>query len=256
MSTTTPLHFGPSDAPLFGTYHGPGAPRPSSPGIVLCPPFGTEHLLSHALLLRVADTLAQEGYHVLRFDWTGSGDSAGDAEQVRLATWSADLEAALDELRDMSGSNRLAVIGTGLGSAVAVQVAASRRDIRQVVAWDPVIRGADYLRWLSHVAREPAVLDAGRRDLVGVFGVPMPAPFRQEVMELDLTAQAAALGTRLTLVAIPSALGVFGAIPSANRIALPEDVGTMERALRSGHIMLEHRVSEALLAAIRQSVPC
>lgn len=256
MSTISPLHFGPSDAPLFGTYHAPASPRASSPAVVVCAPFGTEYLLSHALLRRTAEVLAREGYHVLRFDWTGSGDSAGDAAHVDLDQWSRDLEAAVDEVRDMSGASKIVALGVGLGASVAIRTAASNRGIRHVVAWEPVLIGARYLAWLANVARNPAVREPTAPDPVGVLGVPMPAPFRQRIAAMDLAPEVATLGPRLTIVARREAMPEAPGDHPERRVVLPDDTDTMERALRTGNLMLEQRVLEALVLAVREAMPC
>ena len=68
--------FGPEEGPLFGWLHWPddGTARA---GVVVCPPSGYEAVCAHRTLRVVAERLAERGFAVLRFDYDGTGDSAG-----------------------------------------------------------------------------------------------------------------------------------------------------------------------------------
>src|SRR5258707_567166 len=74
------IYFDSRGETLFGWLHGPGHPAPQSHGVVLCPPLGHEHLHSQRSLRHLADALAGAGFLVLRFDYRGTGDSAGGNE--------------------------------------------------------------------------------------------------------------------------------------------------------------------------------
>ena len=84
-----PLHFGPVGSPLFGCYHPPdGAARRS--GVVLCYPFGQEYVRAHRAFRLLANRLASVGFHVLRFDYHGCGDSSGGRGRGDLSRWKSD----------------------------------------------------------------------------------------------------------------------------------------------------------------------
>ncbi|MEO7360729.1 MAG: alpha/beta hydrolase [Gemmatimonadaceae bacterium] len=146
--------FGSSGRELFGAYHSPPATVVGRGAALLCPPWGQEHLVSHRILRRLAVRLSESGYHVLRFDYYGTGDSAGAREDGDLASWQADAETAIEELRDMSGFSTLATFGIRLGAAVAWRLAASRSDVHTTVLWDPVIDGHAYIRELNAAQAE------------------------------------------------------------------------------------------------------
>ena len=70
------------------------------------------------------EQLAAQGWHVLRFDYFGTGDSAGEFDEADLTGWEADIEQALDELLDMAGARKVALVGLRLGATLAARVAA------------------------------------------------------------------------------------------------------------------------------------
>lgn len=81
-----PLFFGEGRRRLFGVYDpavsriGAGPHRPRA--IVFCPPWGPDYYVTHGVLRRLATNLSLAGHHVLRFDYFGVGDSAGNARKV------------------------------------------------------------------------------------------------------------------------------------------------------------------------------
>ena len=75
------LFFGSSARQLFGAYHTPPSTVAERGGAVLCPSWGSEYQASHRILRRLATRLSESGYHVLRFDYYGTGDSAGGRDE-------------------------------------------------------------------------------------------------------------------------------------------------------------------------------
>lgn len=140
----TPLFFGDSKHPLWGVMHEPPASVERGHGVLLCPPIGHEYVRSHWALRQLASQLARAGYHVLRFDWSGVGDSAGDLQQATVEQWLKDVAAAAEELRDSAGIPKLSLAGLRFGAALAA-LAARKVRAQLLVLWDPIIDGAAYL---------------------------------------------------------------------------------------------------------------
>lgn len=141
-----PIHFGSRDRLLFGVYHVPE--KGGSKGVVLCYPWGQEYLRAHRSFAYLARTLSAAGLHVLRFDYYGSGDSAGDSTDTSVSSWIADVGVAIDELKDMSGLRSVSLAGLRLGGAVAALTATSRTDVSALVLWDPILDGRKYMKEL------------------------------------------------------------------------------------------------------------
>ncbi len=146
--------FGSSSRQLFGAYRPPANGLPSRGAALLCPPWGQEYLVSHRIFRRLAVRLSESGYHVLRFDYYGTGDSAGEREEGDLQSWLGDALVALEELRDISGCQTVATFGIRLGAIVAWQLACTRSDVHSTVLWDPVVDGSEYVRELVKAQAE------------------------------------------------------------------------------------------------------
>ncbi len=166
-----PFWFGAAEAPLFGWYHAPtgegapltavagngtsatgsgsGAPAavPRDLAVVICPPFGYEAICAHRGLRALAQTLALAGLPVVRFDYHGTGDSAGDDRQPdRVQAWLASVAAAVDEAKRRSGRASVALVGLRLGALLAAVAAAARSDVRALALWAPISTGKAFLR--------------------------------------------------------------------------------------------------------------
>jgi pimeloyl-ACP methyl ester carboxylesterase len=205
-----PFFFGPSRTPLFGIYH-EGAPNPSRNGsVVLCHPLGHEYIRVHRAFRNLAVDLSRNGWHVLRFDYYGTGDSSGDGGEMRIARCLDDLDLAIDELKDMSGTRRVSLVGLRLGSTLAAIAASKRHDIDTLLAWDPVGRGKPYLSdlrqlhkaWLETRPWTPQRPDARAPEIIGF---PMPLELERELMEIDLAKLSPSLARRVCVVLSGSA---------------------------------------------------
>jgi pimeloyl-ACP methyl ester carboxylesterase len=183
--------FGSADRQLFGVYHASHSSVPERGAAVLCPPWGPEYIASHRVLRRLAVMLSERGYHVLRFDYFGTGDSAGSREDGDMESWYADASAAVDELRDMSGISAVTVFGIRLGAVVAWRLAVGRGDVDAVVMWDPVIDGARYIQnllgaqdeidrwWLS--PRQTRRVAPASMEAIDLLGFPLTSAMRRSV---------------------------------------------------------------------------
>ena len=90
--------------PLFAWLH----PGPSGCGhaVVFCPPAGHEQVHAHRAWRHLAEAVAGAGLPVLRFDYHGTGDSAGtDEDPHRLAAWRQDVRDAIAWVRSTSGAS-------------------------------------------------------------------------------------------------------------------------------------------------------
>lgn len=183
----TPLYFGERSRRLFGVYSPGRAGAGRARGAVLCAPWGPEYLRAHRSLSQLGKWLNEAGVHVLRFDWYGTGDSAGDLREARLDGWLGDLHSAIDELRDTAGLPRVTLVGLRLGAALAARAAAERRrEVNGLVLWDPVLKGQEHLRELRALHAQSITgreLQAGPGELLGF---PLSEALRDDIAGLDL----------------------------------------------------------------------
>jgi pimeloyl-ACP methyl ester carboxylesterase len=144
-----PFFFGRSERLLFGTYHAP-AVRSSRPGaVLLCNPFGQEAIRAHRIYATLASKLSKVGQHVLRFDYYGTSDSAGEVEEGSQSEWVSNIIEAHEELLASSGVSRVTWVGLRYGGTLAVLAGQSlSRAIASLILWDPVVDGAAYVQEL------------------------------------------------------------------------------------------------------------
>src|SRR5690349_16838476 len=113
-----PLFFGAEDRRLFGCHHGPADGATARLGLLIAPPLGHEYARSHRALRQLAAACAAEGLRALRFDFSSTGDSAGDAWPASLEPWREDLKLALRELALRTRVTRTAVLGVRFSASL------------------------------------------------------------------------------------------------------------------------------------------
>lgn len=148
--------FGPAGRQVFASYHLP----PGGDGRALtlvCPPLFVEHTRTHAALRKLAVELSSRGQHVVRLDYSGTGDSFGNLADVSVSDWVEDIALALREARELSGAGSVRILAVRAGALLAGKAAAAQTDLERLVLWDPVADGAAYLASLLRV--QAAVLE-------------------------------------------------------------------------------------------------
>lgn len=144
------FHFGERGRELYGAHEAPAEPSPVA--VVLCAAWGPEHLSGHQALRRLARVLVEEGMHAFRFDYAGTGDSAGDGSEVTLGSMVEDVEVAVEEAAALSQASEIHLVGLRLGGTVASLHASGSRDVTGAVLWDPVTDGDGYRAFLRRSA--------------------------------------------------------------------------------------------------------
>lgn len=157
-------YFGANGRSLLGTLHFSPRLHAGSASVVLCNPFGEEAARVHRAYRVLAGKLQDAGYATLRFDYSGTGDSSGEAADCTVEAWLDDLEAAIGELRRQSGSPRVVLAGLRFGATLAA-LCAQREHLRiaHLVLWDPVVRGDHYLQELAGMHRAYMNEELGQR---------------------------------------------------------------------------------------------
>jgi pimeloyl-ACP methyl ester carboxylesterase len=199
--------------------------------VVICNPFGQEYLRAHRSLLQLADRLGAAGFHVLRFDYFGCGDSAGEEDEGRLERWVRDAALAVEEIEALSAVPKVALVGLRLGATLAARLATRQPGVEHLVLWDPVLDGRDYLEELTAAddvwMREHARVRPGRvPQQPQRLGFPLPDALRDEIMAADANVLAGGLAGHTLLLATEGGSG------EASRIQVAA-------AAASGHVELE-----------------
>lgn len=223
-----PFWLGAPSRRLYAALHAvPGAP---STGVVLVPPLLHELPRSRRFITEVASELAGLGLPTLRFDFHGTGDSAGTGEDLDLASMHRDIEAAATALRQRTAIKRLVLVAWR-GGALAVHGWLERGGAADlIVLWEPIVDGAAWVRELVESdARERALRPPPRAGVARstdpadgqLMGFPAPSRLRVELgqtrldQELGRAAVPVWAVVREDLEALPTGIARILSLPAS-----------------------------------------
>ena len=200
-------------AGLFQSDDADSTPREAA--VLLLPPWGFEDMCTRKFYRILAEHLAAAGMPSLRFDYPGTGDSAGGVTDERtLSDWVDGAVSASQTLKALSQRSRLILLGQGIGATIA-QLAASRiEDVEAMVLLAPVLNGRAYLRELelwSRVVDQGLGLREDQRNAEGISiaDLKMPASIAADVRKTDIATPSTA-APRYLLLERPTRLADTG----------------------------------------------
>jgi pimeloyl-ACP methyl ester carboxylesterase len=178
-----PFYFGRRQN-LFGAFH-PAEGIPKQLGVLIAPPLFHEGIRSHFALRQISERCAAAGFDVLRFDYSGQGNSSGQSSDYTIQHWQDDLIAAADELTDISGSQVAHVVAVRFAANLVCALTAAR-EIERLILWDPLLSGND---WLYHLYEHRAGLRESLREALAdtdreFSGHATYANFREDLMSM------------------------------------------------------------------------
>ena len=199
-----PSFFGGGEQRLFGIYHVPHGAAIRDHGIVLCYPGPQEYSQVHWAYHKLASMLAKLGFHVFRFDYSATGDSLGTSDEVSLANWAEEIGTAAAELRGIAGVRRVSLVTARLGSALALRAIEAGLKARDVVLWDPITSGSEYVRILDAMEdlrlRNTNFPEPDSRVPGELLGYPFPDRVRKEISAVNLLTEAVGKPKRVLVV--------------------------------------------------------
>lgn len=150
----------------------------------------------------IGEALAARGFGVLRFDFTGLGQSEGDFARTTFSSNTADLVAAAEFLR-AQGAGPTVLIGHSLGGAAVLAAAERIPEVKAVVTigapFDPL--------HVTHLIGklDPAALEDSQGGTVEIGGRPfrISPEFLRDLEAQDPSGQIAALGRALLVLHAP-----------------------------------------------------
>ncbi|MET3135917.1 alpha-beta hydrolase superfamily lysophospholipase [Undibacterium sp. GrIS 1.2] len=228
IPTTSPMNieqhaakafwFGDADTPLLAWYHPPKTAMRNS-GVVLCPPFGHEYMVSYLSYKHLAMQLAEAGFPVCFFDYDGCGDSA-QSDTARVAAWQHNIRQAAEQLRRLSGVKQISLFGMRMGALLAAGLATELAS-PALLMLAPVISGRAYVRELM-VLRGMSGVGAAHKSNEA-------KPSEHSVSDDQLTGYTFCASTRAAL----SELNILNLAspPAAVMIAARDDISGQEAKL-------------------------
>ena len=112
--------------------------KPKITGIVFCHPFAEEKNCSHAVIVSAARAFAALGFPILRFDFSGVGDSEGDFEDASIEDWLVDIEKAITVFKAQMALEEFALWGLRCGSSLALSITSNNLQPKFMMLWQPV----------------------------------------------------------------------------------------------------------------------
>lgn len=183
MFSERPIVFQNQGMQLIGMLHEP-AGGGKKPGVLFLHGFTGNKLESHRLFVNAARAFAQAGYYALRFDFRGSGDSAGDFIEMTVAGEVSDALAAYNWFTANTAVDptKIALLGFSLGGCVAAHTVPQVEPVA-LVLWSAV---ADPLRVFTAAQSHAIMLERARTaGCVDLAGWPIGLPFIEELPHLQ-----------------------------------------------------------------------
>ncbi len=142
-----PLYFGQPDRALCGFWHATAVNQHDP--LLICAPLLQDGIVSYRSLWVLAESLSTRGMPCLRFNWFGSGDSAGSSEQLRFESLLQDLKYADQEItRRMPARKTRRILAIRSAALPVLQYAAASDDPLELWLWEPELNGAELVtRW-------------------------------------------------------------------------------------------------------------
>ncbi len=128
---------------------------------------GTVVILSHdgsgnmASMIEMASYFTSAGYNVMTYDYRGFGGSDDfkiNNSFVVYPQFAQDLDAAVDHVQKMYGVTRVFLYGKGMGAALSIGVAASRRDVQKAIADSPWDELNNYQKLMKDIKKEDVMI--------------------------------------------------------------------------------------------------
>lgn len=139
------FHSGHRGNRIYCSLHRPATRLVRGTGVVLCNPLGHEYYRAHRSYVKLAGQLAQLGFPVMRFDFTGCGDSEGERVHERLDAWLNEISIAVDLLRESEPVSSVALGGLRFGGTLSWLAARRVDSVKALLLWDATIDGEGYI---------------------------------------------------------------------------------------------------------------
>lgn len=135
---------------IFSVYYS-GRGNSRNHAVLICGSLGHEYARSHRNLQQLAQLLSEHGFDVLRFDYSGIGNSTGDCEIGGPGQWCRDIDNAAEWLKARSCASQFSAIGLRIGATILANTSNVSGD--NLILWDPASSGSNFLFQLAEFHR-------------------------------------------------------------------------------------------------------
>lgn len=139
------------DGHIFAVRHcGASPPRAR---VLLCPPLLQEQIRSYRFFAQLADQWARRGIEVIRFDYSGTGDSSGMGVEFSVDNAVRDIRHVWDTLLHSRDDVPRVLCGVRLGALLAALAIRDGLVADLAWWWQPVLDGAAWVEEMSGIDR-------------------------------------------------------------------------------------------------------
>lgn len=138
---------------LYSVYNSQDSKVQKQAGVILCYPIGQEYIRCHKLYVNLAKKLAENGFHILRFDYSGTGDSSGEFSSFNIKEGIEDIGIAVKELREACGVDKIYLVGVRLGATLSL-LYSQKANVDGLILWNPIFYGNKYLMELKNTYKD------------------------------------------------------------------------------------------------------
>jgi len=152
------------------------------PAVVFCHGFTGNKIGLHRIFVKAARYFCQKGFAVLRFDFSGCGESDGDHKDITVNQQVKEARAAISFLRKNPriDQNQIYLVGLSLGGAVAALAAVDVPALAGLVLWAPVTNLYSDIRGIVGEKIFSEAFSAGSSDYQGFI---LGRPFLESLRE-------------------------------------------------------------------------
>jgi len=135
------FYFGRPRRALLGLRHPPPVGERVHGAVLVCAPLLQEGIRCQRALWSLAETLAAAGVEVMRFDWFGSGDSAGESAGIVMPGLVDDIASAEIFMASPASSPRPRLFGLRSAALPLLAHASQCGEPVDIVLWAPALDG-------------------------------------------------------------------------------------------------------------------
>jgi alpha-beta hydrolase superfamily lysophospholipase len=131
--------------PMFFSMHPAVESRETGTAVLMAPAIFEEKQDAHRAMVNFANRMAEQGITVLRFDYRGQGESAGELHHFRPGDLIEDIRFAYAELQRSGNFSQTGAIGVRFGANLLAAAAADTK-FAFWIGWAPVYDGENYAK--------------------------------------------------------------------------------------------------------------
>ena len=159
-----PMLIGTAGRPLHAVFTAASGPRQRR-AVVFCPSLNDEYTHTYRTGRLLAQRVAAHGAEALRFDYFGTGESAGEDSEFSVSGAVEDTLVAVDEVRDLAKVCLVTLVGLRAGALVAALAAPRSKAVDRLVLWDPVVDDYEFTGLPAHTLMLVSADTIGHRQL-------------------------------------------------------------------------------------------